>query len=88
MKENGKLSVCLDPRPVNMVLERKHLQLPVFEGWSGSMPIRGQCTVDYLSNLWEIDHFCSTDAMTVITILKNHFLRYGIPEQVVTDNGS
>lgn len=45
------------------------------------------CTVDYMSNLWEIHHLPTTQAKTVITKLKHHFARHGIPDQVVTDNG-
>ena len=45
------------------------------------------CTVDYMSNFWEIDHLQNTEAKTVITKLKHHFARHGIPAQVVIDNG-
>ena len=45
------------------------------------------CTVDYMSNFWEIDYLAKPDAKTVITKLKYHFVRYGIPDQVVSDNG-
>lgn len=45
------------------------------------------CTVDYMSNFWEVDHLPSTEAKPVITKLKSHFARYGIPDQVVSDNG-
>ena len=45
------------------------------------------CTVDYMSNFWEIDHLPSTQAKTVITKFKHHFARQGLPDQVVTDNG-
>ena len=44
-------------------------------------------TVDYFSGFFEIDHLRKTTATTVITKLKNHFARYGIPEQLVSDNG-
>ena len=45
------------------------------------------CTVDYMSNFSEIDHLPRTQAKTVITKLKHHFARQGIPDQEVTDNG-
>ena len=45
------------------------------------------CTVDYMSNFWDIDHLQNTAAKTVITKLEHHFARHGIPDQVVTDNG-
>ena len=30
-KQNGKLRVCLDPRPLNKVIKREHLHLPTAE---------------------------------------------------------
>lgn len=30
-KKNGKLRVCIDPRPLNKALKREHFQLPVLE---------------------------------------------------------
>ena len=44
-------------------------------------------TVDYYSNFWEIDKLSDTRSKTVINKLKAHFARYGIPDQVVSDNG-
>lgn len=45
-------------------------------------------TVDYYSNFWEIDKLpTDVKASTVISKLKDHFARYGIPDQVVTDTG-
>ena len=44
-------------------------------------------TTDYYSNFWEIDRLLNTKAVTTILKLKNHFARYGIPDQVVSDNG-
>jgi transposase InsO family protein len=43
--------------------------------------------VDYTSNFWEIDYLPETDSQTVIRKLKMHFARYGIPDQVMSDNG-
>ena len=40
-----------------------------------------------MSNFWEIDHLPCTQVKTVITKLKHHFAKHGIPDQVVTDNG-
>lgn len=31
VKKNGKLRVCIDPRPLNKALKREHFQLPVLE---------------------------------------------------------
>lgn len=45
-------------------------------------------TVDYYSNYWEIDRLYDTKAKTVICKLKAHFARYGIPCEVISDNGS
>ena len=45
-------------------------------------------TVDYYSNFWEVDYLAnSTSSMAVIKKLKAHFARFGIPDQVVSDNG-
>ena len=43
--------------------------------------------VDYYSNFWEVDKLDNTDSVTVIKNMKTHFARYGIPDQVVSDNG-
>ena len=44
-------------------------------------------TVCYRSNFWEIDRLYNTKSSTVIKKLKAHLARYGIPKQLVTDNG-
>ena len=44
-------------------------------------------TVDYFSNFFEIDYLSSTTSNTVIKKLKSHCARYGIPDEVVSDNG-
>ena len=44
-------------------------------------------TIDYYSNFLEIDRLLNTKAVTTILKLKNHFVRYGILDQVVSDNG-
>lgn len=44
-------------------------------------------TVDYYSNFWEVDKLEDTESATVIRKLKAHFARYGIPDQVISDNG-
>ena len=45
-------------------------------------------TTDYFSDFFELDHLRSTTSTSVIKKLKAHFSRHGIPEQLVTDNGS
>ena len=45
-------------------------------------------TVDYYSNFIEVDYLSTTTTRQVITKLKGHFARYGIPVQIVTDSGS
>ena len=42
---------------------------------------------DYKSNFWEIDYLSNTSSKSVITKLKAHFARMGIPDTVVSDNG-
>ena len=44
-------------------------------------------TVDYTSNFWEVDHLENTESKEVIKKLKAHFARYGIPDEVISDNG-
>ena len=44
-------------------------------------------TVDYYSDYWEVDSLHSTSTAAVIKKLKPHFARWGIPNEVVTDNG-
>lgn len=44
-------------------------------------------TVDYNSNLWEVDKLPDITASTVVLQLKNQFARYGCPDKVVSDNG-
>ena len=43
-------------------------------------------TIDYCSNFWEVDRLPNTKASTTILKLKSHFARYGIPDQVISDN--
>ena len=43
--------------------------------------------IDYYSNFWEVDKLGNTDSVTVIKKMKTHFVWYGIPDQVVSDNG-
>jgi len=45
-------------------------------------------TSDYYSDFFELDHLRSPSSVCVIRKLKAHFARHGIPEQLVTDNGS
>ena len=44
-------------------------------------------TVDYYSNFWEVDLLPTTTSKVVIKKLKGHFARYGIPKEIVSDNG-
>lgn len=44
-------------------------------------------TVCYYSNFWELDRLYDTTSKSVITKLKAHFARYGIPEEFMSDNG-
>ena len=45
-------------------------------------------TSDYYSDFFELDHLRSPSSVCVIRKFKAHFARHGIPEQLVTDNGS
>jgi len=44
-------------------------------------------SVDYYSNFWEVDRLETTSSKTVVGKLKKLFARYGIPSQVMSDNG-
>jgi hypothetical protein len=44
-------------------------------------------TVDYFSNLFEIDYLNDTTSEAVIAKLKQHFARHGIPDKVISDGG-
>ena len=44
-------------------------------------------TVDYFSSFWEIVLLPTTSSRAIITKLKGDFARYGIPKQLVSDNG-
>ncbi|XP_035232999.1 uncharacterized protein K02A2.6-like [Stegodyphus dumicola] len=43
--------------------------------------------VDYYSNFFEISKLPDTRSQTVISYMKSHFARYGIPLIVISDNG-
>ena len=43
---------------------------------------------DYYSEFFELDHLRSTSYVYVNKKLKSDFARHGIPEQLVSDNGS
>lgn len=44
-------------------------------------------TVDYCSNFFEVDYLPDTLSETVITKLKYHFARHGIPDILISDGG-
>jgi len=43
--------------------------------------------VDYYSNFFEVDYLTDSTADIVVTKLKAHFARHGIPDTLVSDNG-
>ena len=44
-------------------------------------------TVDYFSNFFEIDRLYSTTTLSIIRKLKAQLARYGIPDEVISDQG-
>ena len=44
-------------------------------------------TTDYYSNFFEVDRMYSTTSDAVIKKLKAHIARYGVPDEMVSDNG-
>ena len=45
------------------------------------------CTVDYYSKWVEVDQLENQSSKATVNALKKHFSRYGIPDEVVSDNG-
>ena len=44
--------------------------------------------IDYYSNFWEVNRLEYTKASTCIRKIKAHFARNGIPDVLISDNGS
>ena len=44
--------------------------------------------IDYYSNVWEVNRLQDTKASTCIQKIKAHFARNGIPDVLISDNGS
>ena len=44
-------------------------------------------TADYYSDFWELDKLDSATSESVVNCTKAHFLRLGIADRVITDNG-
>jgi transposase InsO family protein len=44
-------------------------------------------TSDYFSGFFELDFIPQTNSNTVITKMKHHFARHGIPDKVISDGG-
>lgn len=42
--------------------------------------------MDYYSDYFEIDRFYTSTSKAIIKILQAHFIRHGIPDEVITDN--
>lgn len=45
-------------------------------------------TVDYHSNFFELDQLPDSTSTTVIKRMKSHFARHGIPDTIISDNGT
>ena len=85
--------ICLEAKPRNQK-ETLSQHVPSDEPWEkigvDLFTIANRdylVTVDYFSSFWEIDLLPTTSSRAVITKLKGHFARYGIPKQLVSDNG-
>ena len=64
---------------------------PREKGGTDIFTIKGQnylVTVDFFSQFFEIDFLPETTSGAVVTKMKYHFARHGIPDVVVSDNGS
>ena len=88
-----------DPEMFNMfqesyLLNEAHLlkivRLSMAENWNRSVEIKGVTyliVVDYFSLFPEVIRLTTTTSSQIITSLKSLFGRYGIPEEVISDNG-
>lgn len=77
-EEPSRRYETLMPTRSHLVLGRRFPQtsLPLMEYY-----------IEYYSNLCEVDRLPNTKARATILKLKSHFARYGIPDQVINDNG-
>ena len=58
------------------------------QNWNDLFQFHGKqylVVVDYYSSFIEVDRFEETTASTVIKAMKRQFARYGIPEEVVSN---
>ena len=44
--------------------------------------------VEFFSDYWELDELNSATSANIIRICKRHFVRYGIPDELVNDNAA
>ena len=44
--------------------------------------------VDYYSDFWKVDELPSISSFNIISICKRHFARYGIPDEVISDDAA
>ena len=44
-------------------------------------------TIDYYSNFFEVDWLLNKTSKEVISKLKSHMARHGIPDRLISDNG-
>lgn len=43
--------------------------------------------MDYFTNFIEVDLLTTTTSVRVVTIMKKHFARFGVPKMIVSDGG-
>lgn len=85
--------VCQEFKPQNQretLKQHEDGQVPWDKVAADLFEIKGRSyltTVDYYSNFIEVDSMTTTTTSQVITKLKGHFSRYGIPRKFVSDNG-
>lgn len=74
VKKNGKLRVCIDPRPLNKALKREHFQLPVLEDLLPELA-EGKVfsTLDLRDGFW---HLKMDEASSHLTTFANQFGRF------------
>ena len=70
-KRNGKLRICLDPKNLNVAVQREHYPLPTIEDIATRL--HGAKVLDVRSGFW---HICLDDASSRLTTFNTPFGRF------------
>lgn len=66
-KSNGRLRICLDPKPLNLCIKREHFLIPISDGLLSHLTGKRVFTVLDLSNgFWQMElDVCNADLTTL-----------------------